>query len=162
MLILITQAVSSICNSTRTHTQKRLTLFSIYSLWLTSGNPRPPRTYARCASAYARVCVRSRLSLFVTITGDVTGANNVIPFRTPSHSAHPSLSSLRAISHLVVPLFLSSACSHVNIRAPTRFFLHSVVPVGSFAALFTEYCKFFVFNFFPDISFIVLSSFNNV
>lgn len=37
------------------------------------------------------------LSLFVTITSDVTSANNVIPLRTPSHSAHPSLSSLGAI-----------------------------------------------------------------
>lgn len=66
------------------------------------------------------------LSLFVTITSDVTGANNVIPLRTPSHSAHPSLSSPSAISRSSSPPILSSARSRcTRIRAPTRFFLDS-------------------------------------
>jgi len=66
------------------------------------------------------------LSLFVTITSDVTGANNVIPLRTPSHSAHPSLSSPSVISSSFSPPFLSSARSRcTRIRAPTRLFLDS-------------------------------------
>lgn len=79
------------------------------------------------------------LSLFVTITSDVTSANNVIPLRTPSHSAHPSLSPLsgeisRPFSSPSVP---SARSRCTRIRTPTRHFL-----LDSCRSRYNTFCNF--------------------
>lgn len=118
--ILIIRAVLWICNY-RGSLLWRFFLFTSPTA-LTSGNPRPR------GMPLASVCTRAhlRLSLFVTITSDVTGANNVIPLRTPSHSAYPSPSFLK---RMTLPLssrpFCLRASRCTRIRAPTRFFLES-------------------------------------
>lgn len=68
---------------------------------------------------YTRTYTLASLSLFITITNDVTGANNVIPLRTPSHSAHSSLSFLSAISHSSSPSSCRSRSRCMTICAPT-------------------------------------------
>lgn len=158
--ILIIRAVPSIRNY-RDSLLWRFFLFTSLTA-LTSGNPRPR------GMPLASVCTRAhlRLSLFVTITSDVTGANNVIPLRTPSHSAYPSPSFLK---RMTLPLssrpFCLRASRCTRIRAPTRFFLesrraprrssHSVGRfhqncTSSFSVYYTFYPRYFYFVLFAS------------
>lgn len=121
MEILITQAVSSICNPTRTH--KRLTLFLFTSLcgWRQVTLDLGVHAVRECVCTHVHVRA-SHCSLQLRVTSRVQTMSFrfarlrilPIPLFLP-YARSPTSTRLRRFCHLRV---------RMRIRAPTRFFLH--------------------------------------